>query len=148
VAVRTALLAREEGLGASSSQQACSRDKGATVTDEARVTDDAIRAAKNEVVLRDLNERLKAYPASQHQQFSEWVCDCADMTCSKSVELSIEECGFHLPPSAVNHLFRLRVRDATCSWTRRLLQAPKEPFPRGKRRSLGRTRTRRTASLS
>ena len=61
------------------------------MTEEARVPDDAVRAAKNEVVLRDLNERLKAYPASLEQQFSEWVCECADMTCSKAVELSIEE---------------------------------------------------------
>ena len=52
---------------------------------------DDVRAAKNEVVLRDLNERLKAYPASQDQRFSEWVCECADMTCSRPVELSIEE---------------------------------------------------------
>ena len=52
---------------------------------------DDVRAAKNEVVLRDLNERLKGYPASQDQRFSEWVCECADMTCSRPVELSIEE---------------------------------------------------------
>jgi hypothetical protein len=61
------------------------------MTEEARGTDDAIRAAKNEVVLRDLNERLKAYPAPLDQQFSEWICECADMTCSKSLELTIEE---------------------------------------------------------
>ena len=61
------------------------------MTDEAQGTDDAVRSAKNEVVLRDLNERLKAYPASLDQQPSEWVCECADMTCSKSVELSLEE---------------------------------------------------------
>ena len=63
----------------------------ATMTDQAHGTDDAVRAAKNEVVLRDLNERLKAYPPSQGQRLSEWVCECAHMTCSKSVELSIEE---------------------------------------------------------
>ena len=62
-----------------------------TMTEEAHGMDDAVRAAKNEVVLRDLNERLKAYPPSQGQRFSEWVCECADMTCSKSVELSVEE---------------------------------------------------------
>jgi hypothetical protein len=53
--------------------------------------DDAVRAAKNEVVLRDLNERLKAYPGSPDKLFSEWVCECGDMTCMKRVELSIEE---------------------------------------------------------
>lgn len=61
------------------------------MTEGAPGTDDAVRAAKNEVVLRDLNERLKAYPASLNQRFSEWVCECADMTCMKSVELSIDE---------------------------------------------------------
>ena len=61
------------------------------MTEGAQGTDDAVRAAKNEVVLRDLNERLKAYPPSPNQRFSEWVCECADMTCTKRVELSIEE---------------------------------------------------------
>jgi hypothetical protein len=60
------------------------------MTDGAQASDDAVRAAKNEVVLRDLNERLKAYPVL-NQRFSEWVCECADMTCMKPVELSIEE---------------------------------------------------------
>ena len=55
------------------------------------MSDDAVRAAKNEVVLRSLNERLKAYPSSPNKLFSEWVCECADMTCMKPVELSIEE---------------------------------------------------------
>jgi hypothetical protein len=61
------------------------------MTGGAQASDDAVRAAKNEVVLRDLNERLKAYPAAGTQRFSEWVCECADMTCQRSVELTIEE---------------------------------------------------------
>jgi hypothetical protein len=61
------------------------------MTQRAQGKEDAVRAAKNEVVLRDLNERLKAYPASLNQSVSEWVCECADMTCMKPVELSIEE---------------------------------------------------------
>ena len=40
---------------------------------------------------QDLNERLKAYPASLNQSVSEWVCECADMTCMKPSEPSIEE---------------------------------------------------------
>jgi hypothetical protein len=67
------------------------RGKPGEVTEGAQGKDDAVRAAKNEVVLRHLNERLKAYPASLGQRFSEWVCECADMTCTKSVELSIDE---------------------------------------------------------
>jgi hypothetical protein len=61
------------------------------MTKGAQEKDVSVRAAKNEVVLRDLNERLKAYPASLNKRFSEWVCECADMTCMKPVELSIEE---------------------------------------------------------
>jgi hypothetical protein len=61
------------------------------MTEGAQASDDAVRAAKNEVVLRDLNERLKTYPPSPNKLFSEWVCECADMTCMKPVELSIEE---------------------------------------------------------
>ena len=52
-------------------------------------SEDAVRAAKNEVVLRDLNERLTIHPGSR--RLWEWVCECADMTCMKPVELSIEE---------------------------------------------------------
>ena len=61
------------------------------MTDGPQAPDDALRPAKNEVVLRDLNERLKAYPGSPDKLFSEWVCECADITCMKPVELSIEE---------------------------------------------------------
>jgi len=61
------------------------------MTEGAQGNDDSVRAAKNEVVLRDLNERLKAYPASPNKLYSEWVCECADMTCMMIVELSIEE---------------------------------------------------------
>lgn len=61
------------------------------MTEEGQGSADAVRAAKNEVVLRDLNERLKAYPAAGKERFSEWVCECADMTCMKPVELTIEE---------------------------------------------------------
>jgi hypothetical protein len=53
--------------------------------------DDAARLGKNEVILRDLNERLQAHDSSPTERFSEWVCECADMSCMKPVELSIEE---------------------------------------------------------
>ena len=52
---------------------------------------DAVRAAKNEVVLRDLNERLRRQPVSRSQRLWEWVCECADARCMKPIELSIEE---------------------------------------------------------
>ena len=49
------------------------------------------RAAKNEIVLRELNERLEAHNRWVNRRFSEWVCECADETCAEPVELSIEE---------------------------------------------------------
>jgi hypothetical protein len=61
------------------------------MTEGAQASNEAVRAAKNEVVLRDLNERLNAYGTSPNKRFSEWVCECADMTCMKPVELSIME---------------------------------------------------------
>ena len=61
------------------------------MTKAGQASDDAIRAAKNEVVLRDLNERLRRHPVLRSQRLWEWVCECADMTCMKAIELSIEE---------------------------------------------------------
>jgi hypothetical protein len=58
---------------------------------DGEATNDAARLGKNEVILRDLNERLQAHDGSPDQRFSEWVCECADMSCMKPVELSIEE---------------------------------------------------------
>ena len=60
------------------------------MTEGAQGKDDAVRGAKNEVVLRDLNERLKAH-TPLNKLFSEWVCECADMSCMRPVELTIEE---------------------------------------------------------
>ena len=54
-------------------------------------SDPDVRAAKNEVVLRDLNERLEAHHKWVGKRFSEWVCECADETCVKPVVLSIAE---------------------------------------------------------
>ena len=59
------------------------------MSDAVQASADAVRSAKNEVVLRDLNERLTAYAGAQ--RFSEWVCECADMTCAKRVELTLAE---------------------------------------------------------
>ena len=61
------------------------------MTEGAESKEDGVRAAKNEVVLRDLNERLEAHHKWEGKRFSEWVCECADETCGKPVELSIAE---------------------------------------------------------
>jgi hypothetical protein len=61
------------------------------MTESAQGSDNAVRSAKNEVLLRDLNERLRRHPVSRSQRLWEWVCECADITCMKAIEMSIEE---------------------------------------------------------
>ncbi len=61
------------------------------MTEGAPGNDNAVRAAKNEVVLRDLNERLEAHQRWLDERVSEWVCECADPECRKPVEMSIAE---------------------------------------------------------
>ena len=51
----------------------------------------SIRAARNEILLRDLNERIEAHHEWVNSPLSEWVCECADENCSEPVHLSIEE---------------------------------------------------------
>jgi hypothetical protein len=53
--------------------------------------DAEIRAAKNEAVLRDLNERLEPHNKWLNERFSEWVCECANVDCAEHVELSVDE---------------------------------------------------------
>ena len=51
----------------------------------------AIRAARNEILLRDYNERIEAHHGWVNPPFAEWVCECADEKCVEPVELSIKE---------------------------------------------------------
>jgi hypothetical protein len=57
-------------------------------TDSAR---DAIRAAKNEALLRSYNEQVEARHRSVRPSFARWLCECADANCAEPVSLSIEE---------------------------------------------------------
>jgi hypothetical protein len=55
---------------------------------------DAERAAVNESMLRDHNERIKAHNASHSwvdPPFPDWVCECARDDCREPVRLSIAE---------------------------------------------------------
>lgn len=52
---------------------------------------DAIRAARNEILLRDYNERIEAHQKWVNPSLAEWVCECADESCAEPVQLSIEE---------------------------------------------------------
>ena len=70
-------------------EDAVSRTQPAS--DQASDIDNEVRGARNEVVLRDLNERLEAHNEWLGERFSEWVCECANDECMTPVELSIEE---------------------------------------------------------
>jgi hypothetical protein len=61
------------------------------MSDQARKIEDEVRAARNEAVLRDLNERLEAHNEWMREPLSEWVCECANDECTTPIELSIEE---------------------------------------------------------
>ena len=50
-----------------------------------------IRAARNEVLLRDYNERIEAHHKWVNPSFAEWVCECADENCAEPVQLSLQE---------------------------------------------------------
>jgi hypothetical protein len=81
----------------SSDQPPCDREAGASLQcmtdprthlgDEA----DAIRKAKNEIQLRKLNERIEEHHLRIKPSMPAWVCECADETCARPVEMSIAE---------------------------------------------------------
>ena len=52
---------------------------------------DAVRAAKNEVLLREYNERIEAHHKWVGSSVSEWACECANKNCQEPVLLSVEE---------------------------------------------------------
>ena len=55
---------------------------------------DPERSARNEALRRDENERLEAHNASVHwidPPFADWVCECANESCSEPVRLSVRE---------------------------------------------------------
>ena len=52
---------------------------------------DAIRRAKNEVLLRRYNEHVEAERLLTQPTLSEWVCECADEKCAQPVKLTIAE---------------------------------------------------------
>jgi len=62
-----------------------------TVSEESR--DGEVRAAQNQSLFREINERVK----DLNEGFSlvlpigEWVCECADETCTERISMSAQE---------------------------------------------------------
>ena len=52
---------------------------------------DAVRAARNEILLRKYNEHLERDRLRVQPQMAEWLCECADEDCAQAVKLSIAE---------------------------------------------------------
>jgi hypothetical protein len=60
-----------------------------------KISQDArtVRAAENQSIFRDVNERIEEL-YRQHTVFSEvgeWVCECADTSCTERISMTIEE---------------------------------------------------------
>jgi hypothetical protein len=50
---------------------------------------DAVRKARNEILLRKLNERVEDHHLRIQPTVATWVCECADETCAQPVEMTI-----------------------------------------------------------
>ena len=49
------------------------------------------RAAKNEAVFREVNERIKELALSQLTDHSEVLCECSDPNCTERLEITVGE---------------------------------------------------------
>jgi hypothetical protein len=61
-------------------------DRGSTASDARQE-----RAARNESLFRDVNERIKSTATNLSPMFTEFMCECADDTCFEHVSLTSEE---------------------------------------------------------
>ena len=50
------------------------------------------RAARNESLFREVNERIESGAPALGPMFTEFMCECADDSCFEHVSLTIEEC--------------------------------------------------------
>jgi hypothetical protein len=49
------------------------------------------RAARNESLFREVNERIESAATKLSPMFTEFMCECADDTCFEHVSLTLEE---------------------------------------------------------
>ena len=49
------------------------------------------RAAKNEAVFREVNERIKEITVAQRSEWSAVLCECSDASCTATIEISLSE---------------------------------------------------------
>jgi hypothetical protein len=53
--------------------------------------DQAARAARNQVLFREINERLRGLNAAALADNGEWICECANEACAERIGMSVEE---------------------------------------------------------
>jgi hypothetical protein len=49
------------------------------------------RAARNQAMIREVNEQLEGARQDPEQVYQQFVCECADLECIQPVELTIQE---------------------------------------------------------
>ncbi|MBW3593133.1 MAG: hypothetical protein KY396_05525 [Actinobacteria bacterium] len=49
------------------------------------------RAARNEAVFREVNERIKELTRAQRSERSEVLCECSDSSCVATIDVSMDE---------------------------------------------------------
>jgi hypothetical protein len=53
--------------------------------------DHALRAAKNQSLFREINERVEGVNLNAVPESGEWICECADDTCVERIPMSVRE---------------------------------------------------------
>jgi hypothetical protein len=53
--------------------------------------DQAARAARNHVLFREINERLRDLNAASLADDGEWICECANDACAERIGMSVVE---------------------------------------------------------
>ena len=61
------------------------------MTDERRPNEEALRIAKTEALFRDVNERIAETAQRIDLDEVEFVCECADVTCTDRVGASLDD---------------------------------------------------------
>ncbi len=51
----------------------------------------AQRAAKNEALFREVNERIAEVTAGQDEEVADALCECSDASCAEMIQISLAE---------------------------------------------------------
>ena len=51
----------------------------------------AERAARNEAIFREANERISEVTEAQRESFAQFFCECSDTACTERIDVSLAE---------------------------------------------------------